>query len=99
MTISVWFHRAKVPQVKVPRWRVPTCKGACVLLEPGSVPRATMTHCAARMRRITLAWWLLATGAAVWFSGAVRETPPAFARLVVPAVLIFGAFAARPPRS
>jgi hypothetical protein len=50
------------------------------------------------MRRSTLAIWLLALGVALWLSSRVVGTQPAFALVVVPAVLI-GAFAARPYRN
>ena len=48
------------------------------------------------MSRRTLAIWLAVLGAALWFASRVVDTQPTFAMVVGLAVLIFGAFAARP---
>jgi hypothetical protein len=52
-----------------------------------------------RMKRSTLAMSLTAVGVAVWLASRLVETQPTFALAIVPAVLIFFAFAARPTRS
>ena len=52
------------------------------------------------MRRSTLIGWLLTLGCALWLSSRVVERQPAFALVVMLAVLGFAAFVpARPSRS
>ena len=51
------------------------------------------------MRRTTLVMSVSALGVAVWLASRLVDTQRTFAVVVVLAVLIFGAFAARPSRA
>jgi hypothetical protein len=50
------------------------------------------------MRRRSLTMWVLGLGAAVWLSGQVVDTRPAYALVVILAVLMFSAVVAHPTR-
>ena len=50
------------------------------------------------MKRSTLGIWLVVIGIGLWMSSRVVDTQPEYARALIGAALVFGAFAARPHR-